>query len=131
MGAAAAGLGDTALARQCLGESLAIARQVNDRTREILCLGHLGWLGVQEGNAGEALEHLRVGLALAEQVNSGSEQSGLHAGLAEAMGLAGQQEQALVHARRAVVLAEASGRVVDREMAKRTLAHLVLVPSIV
>ena len=49
IGAAAAALGDKELARRCLEESLAIARQVSDRTQEILCLGHLGWLEVQEG----------------------------------------------------------------------------------
>ena len=52
IGAAAAALGDGELARRCLEESLAIARQVSDRTQEILCLGHLGWLEVQEGQTG-------------------------------------------------------------------------------
>ena len=51
MGAAALALGDTGSARRWLEESLAIGRQVADRTQEIFCLGHLGWLAVQEDRA--------------------------------------------------------------------------------
>ena len=110
MGAAAAALGDDCLARQSLEESLAIARQVSDRTQEILCLGHLGWLDVQEGQAAPALEHLQAALALAEQINSCSEQSWLHAGLAEALRLAGDLDAAAAHAQQAVALADATGQ---------------------
>lgn len=65
LGAAAAALGDGEMARRCLEHSLALARQVADRTQEILDLGHLGWLELQEGKAGAAREHLVAALALA------------------------------------------------------------------
>jgi hypothetical protein len=42
----------------------------------------------------------------------------------EALQQAGDVDNALVHAREAVVLAEASGRVVDRAVAQRVLARL-------
>jgi tetratricopeptide (TPR) repeat protein len=117
-------LGDGEQARRCLEESLAIARQVSDRTQEILCLGHLGWLEVHEGAPDAAREHLAAALVLAEEIDSRAEQSWLHAGLAEAHSLAGDQTQALSHARRAVALAEASGCAHDRKLSKETLERL-------
>jgi DNA-binding SARP family transcriptional activator len=124
MGVAAAALGDGDLARRCLSESLAIARQIADRTQEILCLGHLGWLCVGLEQPAEALEHLGAALALAERIGSCTEQSWLHAGLAEAHRLAGDAETAVAHAHRAVELARASGRAYDQELARRVLAGL-------
>ena len=121
MGAAAAALGDSKRARQCLEESLAIARQIADRTQEILCLLHLGWLSVRLQKPAEGLEHLQTALALAEQIGSCTEQSWLHAGLAEAYSLQGDATHALQHARRALTLAEASGAAYDRELARRIL----------
>ena len=100
-----------------LEESLAIARQISDRTQEIFCLGHLGWLDVQEGQAAPALEHLRAALALAEQVNSCAEQPWLHAGLAEALRLTGDLDAAAVHARQALALADATGQAHDQRLA--------------
>ena len=124
IGAAAAALGDRELARRCLEESLVIARQVSDRTQEIFCQGHLGWLEVQEGAPRAAREHLAAALALAEEIDSHAERSWLHAGLAEAHSLAGDQTQALGHAQCAVALAEASGCAHDRRLSEETLAKL-------
>ncbi len=121
MGVAAAALGDGGLARRCLSESLAIARQIADRTQEILCLGHLGWLGVQERQLSEALDCLRAALALAESIDSRTEQSWLHSGLAEVYRLGGDREQAETHARRALELAQRYGRAYDEALARRIL----------
>jgi len=77
MGVAAAAMGDFDFARRCLAESLAIARQIADRTQEILCLGHLGWLCVRLEQPAEALDHLQPALALAQRVGSCTEQSWL------------------------------------------------------
>jgi predicted ATPase len=121
IGAAAAALGDRELARCCLEESLTIARQVSDRTQEIFCQGHLGWLEVQEGRPGAALKHLAAALALAEEIDSRAEQSWLHAGLAEAHSLAGDRPLALAHARRALALAEETGRANDQKQARETV----------
>lgn len=121
IGAAALALGDVCTAREALVESLAIARQVCDRTQEILCLGYLGWLDVQKQHATQALEHLRAALALAEEVSSCAEQSWLHAGLAEALRLDGDRDAAATHARQAVALAGATGRVHDQRLARQVL----------
>jgi len=124
MGAAAAAAGDLDLARRCLLESLAIARKIADRTQEILCLGHLGWLCVREKRAGEALEHLQAALALAKSIDSRTEQSWILSGLAEAHHLVGDLDQAVAHARRALELAQASGRAYDEGLARRILDRL-------
>jgi DNA-binding SARP family transcriptional activator len=124
MGVAAAALGDVDLAREYLEDSLAIARQTADRTQEILCLTHLGWLDVRLGKPEEASAHLQAGLALAERIGSCTEQSWLLSGLAEASRLAGNQAEAAAHAGRALALAQASGAVYDQELAHRTLAKL-------
>lgn len=124
MGAAHAMAGEVELAQQCLAESLAIARQISDRTQEILCLGHLGWLDVQQGQAVAALEHLQAALALAEQVNSCAEQPWLHAGLAEALRLAGDLDAAAAHAQQALALACAAGQDYDQQLAQRVIAEL-------
>jgi tetratricopeptide (TPR) repeat protein len=117
MGAAAAALGDLETAQQCLEESLSIARQIADRTQEILCLLHLGWLFIRLEQPGEALEHLQAGLALAERIGSCAEQSRLHAGLARAHDLGGDGAQAMRHAQRALALAQASGAAYDEKLA--------------
>jgi DNA-binding SARP family transcriptional activator len=119
MGAAAAALGDADLARQCLEESLSIARQIADRTQEILCLLHLGWLNIRLKRPAEALEHLQASLALAERIGSCTEQGWIHAGLAEAHNLNGDGDRARQHAQRALALAEASGAAYDRKLAQR------------
>jgi DNA-binding SARP family transcriptional activator/tetratricopeptide (TPR) repeat protein len=124
MGAAAAAAGDVDLAQRCLLESLTIARQIADRTQEIFCLGHLGWLCVRLKQPAEALEHLQAALDLAESVGSCAEQSWLLSGLAEAHCMAGDLDGALAHARRALGLAQASGRAYDQGLARRILTGL-------
>jgi DNA-binding SARP family transcriptional activator len=121
MGAAAAALGDLETARQYLQESLSISRQIADRTQEILCLLHLGWLGIRLDQPVEALEHLQAGLALAEQIGSCAEQSRLQAGLARAHDLDGEGDQAMWHAQRALALAQASGAAYDEKLAQQTI----------
>ena len=124
MGAAAVAMGDTDSAIQWLMESLAVSRQIADRTQEIFCLGHLGWLCVKLEQPALALEHLCAALALAEQIGSRTEQSWLHAGLAEAHRLSGDLGQAAAHAQRALELAQAHGRAYDQELARQVLAGL-------
>jgi ATP/maltotriose-dependent transcriptional regulator MalT len=103
-------------------------RQIADRTQEILCLGHLGWLAVQECRAPEAAERLSAALALAEGIDSRAEQSWLQAGLAETYCLIGDLDQALTYAQCARALAEASGRVHDQALAARVLARVKQMP---
>jgi tetratricopeptide (TPR) repeat protein len=140
IGAAAAASGDVDLARQSLQESLDIARQITDRTQEILCLSHLGWLYLGLKQPIEALEHLLPALDLAERIGSCTEQSRLLAGLAEAHRLAAGPstglelvlslpkeqalKQAITYARRAMALAQANGRTYDQEHARRILNDL-------
>jgi tetratricopeptide (TPR) repeat protein len=139
-GVAAAAMGDTDLARRCLLESLMIARQVADRTQEIFCLVHLGWLCVRLRQPAEALERLQAGLALAESIGSCTEQSRLLSGLAEAhrltgdpstgspprvLAVAGQAlERAQARALRALEMAQATGRPYDEKLARRILDRL-------
>lgn len=124
LGAAAVAAGDVALAEDCLLESLAIARQIEDRTQEIFCLGHLGWLCLALERPSQAREFLGPALTLAENVDSGAEQSWLLSGLAEAYRLAGDLDLALEHVSRALELAQASGRAFDRKLADRILLRL-------
>jgi len=124
IGAAASALGDVDLAQRSLLESLEITRQVSDRTQEILCRLHLGWLEIGLGQPTEALEHLKAGLALAEQIGSCTEQSGLHSGLAEAYRLKGDLQQASEHADRALALAQETKRPYDERLARRILAKV-------
>jgi tetratricopeptide (TPR) repeat protein len=122
IGAAASALGQADLACECLEESLDIARQISDRTQEILCLGHLGWLCVRLEHPAEALDHLQSGLELAERIRSCSEQSWLLTGLAEAFYLCGDVDRAAANARRAVAMARSMGRTLDLPAAERVLA---------
>jgi DNA-binding SARP family transcriptional activator len=124
MGAAAAGLNAIDLARRCLEESLSIARQAADRTQEILCLTHLGWLSIRIEQPVEALEHLQAGLALAQEIGSCTEQSWLRSGLAEALRLAGDRARATEHAQRALALAQATGAAYDLKLANQVLKKL-------
>ncbi len=121
LGAAAAALGDTIVARQCLVESLAIAGQVSDHTQEIFCLGHLGWLDVQEQRTDQAIDHLQAALALAQQINSCAEQPWLHAGLAMVLWLTGDPDTARNHAQQAIALADTIRRAYDQHLARQVL----------
>jgi tetratricopeptide (TPR) repeat protein len=124
IGAAASALGNIDLARRSLLESLAIARQVSDRTQQILCQLHLGWLEIRLAQPAQALERLKAGLALAEKIGSCTEQSWLLSGLAEAYRLAGHPKQASEHANRALALAREIRRPYDEALARRILAKL-------
>jgi predicted ATPase/DNA-binding SARP family transcriptional activator len=124
LGAAAAALGDADLARRCLQESLSLARETADRTEEILCLLHLGWLCIRQKLPAEALQHLQAGLELAERIGSCTEQGWLLCGLAEAYRLAGKHERAGSFAGRALESARATGRPYDENLALRIMARL-------
>jgi tetratricopeptide (TPR) repeat protein len=124
LGAAAAAIGDTDLAWRCLQESLTIARQVADRTQEILCQVHLGWLCIGQEQPADALEHLRAGLTLAEGIGSRTEQSWLLSGLAEALRLTGKWDLAQASALQALEIARATGRPYDERQARRILERL-------
>jgi tetratricopeptide (TPR) repeat protein len=124
LGAAAAALGDADLARRCLEESLSISREIADRTQEILCLLHLGWLSIREREPAAALQHLRAGLELAERIGSCTEQGWLLCGLAEAHLLMGDRRRAEEHARRALKRARLTGRPYDVGLAHRLCDRL-------
>ncbi len=124
MGAAAAAMGEADMARRCLLESLDIACQVADRTQQILCRLHLGWLSIRERQLAEALQHLQSGLTLAQQIGSCTEQGWLLSGLAEAHRLNQDRQRALDHARRALALAQATDRPYDERLAMRILERL-------
>ena len=124
LGAAAAHLDETGLAQQCLLESLEIARQIEDRTQEIFCLGHLGWLAIKLKEPAEAVERLQAGLALAESIRSCTEQSWLLSGLAEACHLSGEGQQARKCAQRALEQATATGQPYAERLARSILDKL-------
>jgi tetratricopeptide (TPR) repeat protein len=124
LGAAAVVMGALDLARQSLEESLAIARLTADRTQEILCMVHLGWLAVRLGQGEKALASFKAGLALAERIRSCNEQSWLKAGLAEAYRLIGEPKKALGYARQAEKLARDSGAAYDQKLARWVLGRL-------
>lgn len=124
LGAAAVTTGEVTLARQYLLESLAIARQIADRTQEIFCLGHLGWLCLRLKQPAEALEFLHTALALAESIDSRAEQSWLWSGLAEVHRLDGHPEWATEQTQQALKLAQATGRAYDQALAQRILTEL-------
>ncbi len=124
LGIALTGLGQVSQARDCLLASLEIARQIADRTQEIFCLCHLGWLENHAGQPEEALRYLRDGLALAERLDSRAEQSRLEAGLAEAFRLLKNARLAKSFAYKALELANRHGRLYDQGLAQRILAEL-------
>jgi DNA-binding SARP family transcriptional activator len=125
MGAAASGLHAVELAWSSLEESLSLARQTADRTQEILCLTHLGWLSIRVKQPAEALEYLQEGLALAQRVGSCAEQSWLRSGLAEAHRLVGDDDdEARSQARQALELAQEHGAAYDEKLARRVLGRL-------
>jgi DNA-binding SARP family transcriptional activator len=124
LGAAAVATGEVDLARQWLLESLAIARDIADRTQEIYCLGHLGWLCLKLMQQTEALECLSQALALAKCIDSRTEQSWLRVGLAKAHWLDGNPALAAEQAQQALKLARDNGRAYDQALASRILADL-------
>jgi tetratricopeptide (TPR) repeat protein len=124
IGVAASALGHADQARQCLEQSLSIAREVADRTQEIYCLMHLGWLCVNIAQPVEALEHLQAGLALAKQIGSCAEQSQLLSGLAEVHRLIGDQERARDCGLQALERAKVTARPFDEGLARRVLERL-------
>jgi tetratricopeptide (TPR) repeat protein len=124
IGAAASALGDVGLAQRSLLESLETARQVSDRTQEILCQLHLGWLEIKLEQPTKALELLTAGLALAERIESCTEQSRLLSGLAEAYRLKGDPQQATEHITRALALAQQTKRPYDEGLTRRILAKI-------
>ncbi len=124
MGTAATALGETDLARKCLEESLGIAQQIADRTQEILCLGHLGWLEVRLKRPAKALERLKAALVLTKEVGSCTEQSWLLSGLGEAYYLTDDLGQAEKCAHHALALAQAHGRAFDQDLARKILSQL-------
>ena len=117
-------MGDLDLAGRCLKESLSIAREIADRTQEILCLLHLGWLCIRRQEPAKALQHLQAGLDLAEQVGSCTEQGWLLCGLAEAHLLMDDRPRAEQHARRALKRAGLTGRPYDESLARRLCDRL-------
>jgi tetratricopeptide (TPR) repeat protein len=124
IGAAAGALGHLASAQEALEESLRIAQRTSDRTQEIFCDLHLGWLSVRRQRPQAALDALHAGLELAEQVGSCAEQSALHSGLAEAYRLAGKRATARHHAERALQLARSRGCAYDELLARDVLQRL-------
>jgi tetratricopeptide (TPR) repeat protein len=129
LGAAAAARGDVELARRCLEESRAIAEKTADRTQEILCRQHLGWLDLAQGRTAEARRQLRAGLTLAEATGSCAEQSRLRCGLAEVYRLTGDLERAVATAEQALEQAIGTGRPRDQALARQILSGLGTAPG--
>jgi tetratricopeptide (TPR) repeat protein len=123
LGVALAGLGQGDQGRECLLASLEISRQIADRTQEIFCLSHLGWLENQMGRPVEALNYLRDGLSLAERLDSRNEQSKLYAGISESHRLMGNTVLAKALALKALELAKRHGRRHDLEIAQAIQAN--------
>jgi DNA-binding SARP family transcriptional activator len=124
LGAALAASGRGEQGKECLLTSLDLAREIPDRTQEIFCLCHLGWLENRAGKPDAALGFLRNGLALAERLDSRSEQSRLYAGLAEAHRLLGNTRLARGFAVKALDLARQHGRRHDLSWAEQILAKI-------
>jgi hypothetical protein len=124
VGAAAILLGRCDFARQCLQESMVIARQVADRTQEIFCLGHLGFLEIIQGKYHPAHQYLLDALNLAEEIGSLAEQSWLHLGLAEAHDGLDSPDLALYYATQAQVIACKHSRLPDEQAAQDMLLNL-------
>jgi DNA-binding SARP family transcriptional activator len=124
LGVAFAGLGEVERGRECLLDSLEIARQTADRTQEIFCLCHLGWLENHAGRQEEAHGYFRDGLVLAERLDSRSEQSRLYAGVAEAHRLLGNKRLAKGLALKALDLAQKHGQLYDQDLARKILSNI-------
>lgn len=124
LGVALAGAGRLEQGRECLLSSLDLAREIGDRTQEIFCLCHLGWLENQAGRPEQALVYLREGLALAERLDSRSEQSRLYAGLADAHLLLQNLRLAKSLAQKSLDLARLHHRRYDLSLAEKILAKI-------
>jgi DNA-binding SARP family transcriptional activator len=124
LGVALAGSGRIDQGRECLLSSLDIAREIGDRTQEIFCLCHLGWLENQAGRAEHALGYLREGLSLAERLDSRAEQSRLYAGLADAHRLLDNIRLAKSFAHKSIELARLHHRRYDQELAEQIMAKI-------
>lgn len=124
LGVALAGLGLEQQARECLLASLEIAQQICDRTQEIFCLCHLGWLENDAGKPEAALHYLSDGLALAERFDSRAEQSRLYTGLADAHRQLRNSRLAKAFAYKALELAKKHGQPNDINLAEQVLAEL-------
>jgi tetratricopeptide (TPR) repeat protein len=121
LGVALAELGSVDQGRECLLTSLEVARQIADRSQEIYCLCHLGWLEIRSGRLEQALSYLRDGLALAERLDSRAEQSRLYAGIAEVHRLLGNARLANSLALKALELAKRHSRLHDQALVNRVL----------
>ncbi len=124
MGAALMGSADLPGARRNLQESLDISRQIDDRTQEIFCLGHLGWICLKEEQPQQAESYLNAALNLARTIGSVAEQSWLLAGIAETDLLNREPHKALQHAHRARALARSVGRTYDETVANKIISRL-------
>lgn len=124
LGAAAAAGGDPVQAEAWLNESLAIARQVSDRTQEVFCLGHLGWLAVRQGRGAEARTQLQEAFDLAMQADLYIYRPWLLVGRARAHQLCHNRAQAHGDAQQAVQLAQAFGLPVEQALARSILDDL-------
>lgn len=110
--------------KECLFSSLELAREIADRTQEIFCLNHLGWLENHAGRPDAALVYLRDALALAERLDSRSEQSRLYAGLAQSHHLLGNTRLARGFALKALELARQHHRPYDQRLAEQILSEI-------
>ncbi len=124
LGAAAAASGDPVQAAAWLNESLAIARQVDDRTQEVFCLGHLGWVAVRQGHGAEARIQLQAAYDLAVQADLHVYRPWLLAGRAVAHQLCDDHACARDDAHQSLALARAFGLPAEQALAQRILDDL-------
>lgn len=124
LGVALAASGRSQQGKECLLTSLDLSREIADRSQEVFCLDHLGWLEIRLGHPDTALSFLRDGLALAERLDVRSQQSRLYTGLAEAHRQLGNTRLAKGFAVKALELARRHGRHSDLDMAEQILAKI-------
>jgi tetratricopeptide (TPR) repeat protein len=123
LGVALVELGQQDQGRECLFTSLEIARQIADRSQEIICLCRLGWLENRSGRLEEAMNYFRNGLSIAERLDSRAEQSQLYAGIAETHRLLGNTRLGYSLALKAQELAILHGRPSDQGLALQVLSN--------
>jgi tetratricopeptide (TPR) repeat protein len=124
MGAAAVGLGDLTRAESWLMDSLAMAREFDDRTQETFCLGHLGWLKFRQGEISQALKLFQDAYALATKCELLHYQSWLLSGLCFASAQKREITQARAYGESALYMAQRCGLPFAISLAKQSLNHL-------
>jgi hypothetical protein len=124
LGAAAIELGRDQHGESWLAESLALAQQISDRTQQVFCLGHLGWLAVRRQQGSLARQHLEGAYELAVQSDLFVYRPWLLAGLAQAHAHLADRASSQEHAKQALTLAQEYGLSQEEALARSLLGRL-------